>query len=908
MATSQGPRATSTPSNGELPRNAYANAFVSLKPRDGASAIQTRLHKARIVVEELADYFAARRELESAYLKALQKISKRSFISDPSALGPGFVPVYERLIAEIGEVASIHGELERKIGSECENVMRNAPNSGEWARQREHDDGLSSTLKEIQTLEQQLQKDQKKLEGASSKKAGSAQSKVIETQRSLDQTNQLWETEAPFAFEAYQRIDTQRLESMKETVTRFETAQSDAAQRLMTLTEQTLQATLNFDPQAEMQEFILKNGSGPGSRPTRAAVTTDTPQRKRTMLQRADSVASSARGSRTNGNGAAPEFGGPGRASSSASIHSYDQGSRAAGAGGGGNTTTTTTSTLKSAFSKFGRGRANRGATGTGGAGDTSTVYGGLPGEDGLHREQVRGDDDLERGGTLRPRTADQGVRRGTLSSLNENARSSFDDNDRLNATPGLMQPMTPTRAATSSSRGATSTATTAPPVPPIMASTAPQVDAEGFSIPPPDRKPWETAGSTGEEDQEELADSAGSGGPAATAQRMSVMNISHRPISPSDNAQDQAALERVRSTLLTSATPARRGTTRRDRRDVRNTTYNPLDNGSLSSLNAAATPGASSGTSQFGALPPQLTGGSGFGGSSNTFSGAPGVGGDRAQSLMSVNSASRAAAVANPFEGSVGTPGLRASITETVNAILTSGGNVARLMIVGEIAVSLKDVQNAQSQLHLRLDQFERLEKAAANPAFLQAVDSRPGEYTLDLGSLARSGRSDSGGGQQATILKYQVHVPADKMIRYLPLIVDAKWRFEPHQTSLLLNYSTNPECTTVTSASDVSFAVNIGPSNVTNVMAKPEGQWDANSKRMQWQLDSVDSSTGGGKILARFQTDGQGTSQGGVQAKWRTIGSTVSSLGIELVDAANGIQFDEVVQQTVSGKYLAQ
>ena len=131
------PAAPTPPSSGDLPRDAYANAFVSLKPREGAQLLQQRLHKARIVTDELAEYFAARKELESAYLKSLQKISRRSFLSDASALGPGFAPVYERLITEIGELASVHGDLERKFAEECEATMRAAPNKGEWARQRE---------------------------------------------------------------------------------------------------------------------------------------------------------------------------------------------------------------------------------------------------------------------------------------------------------------------------------------------------------------------------------------------------------------------------------------------------------------------------------------------------------------------------------------------------------------------------------------------------------------------------------------------------------------------------------------------------------------------------------------------------------------------------------------------------
>ncbi len=72
--------------------NAYANAFVGAKPRDAANLVQQRLRKAKLFNEELADYFAARRELEETYLKQLQKISKRSFLSDPSSIPPGFAP------------------------------------------------------------------------------------------------------------------------------------------------------------------------------------------------------------------------------------------------------------------------------------------------------------------------------------------------------------------------------------------------------------------------------------------------------------------------------------------------------------------------------------------------------------------------------------------------------------------------------------------------------------------------------------------------------------------------------------------------------------------------------------------------------------------------------------------------
>ncbi|PWN26284.1 hypothetical protein BDZ90DRAFT_265230 [Jaminaea rosea] len=930
-STSPPPAASSGAADGSLPPQAYANAFLPLKPRDATTLLQTRIHKARLLTDELADYFAARRELESTYLKALQKLAKRSFLSDPAALGPGFAPVYERLIAEIGETASVHGELEKKIAEECEMVMRNAPSRGEWARQKDHDDSLSSTLKELQLLESQLQKDQRKLETASSKKAGHAQAKAVDTQRSLDQTMQLWETEAPFTFEAYQRIDSQRLELLKETVTRFETLQSDAAQRLMGMTEQTLQAALGFDPKADMQEFILKNGKGTGERRAGGqglmAPPTGTPVRRPTTtmnnssrgggLQRNDSVASSIRPNTAgqqqqrerNGRGAGAEFGaGPSSASLHSSTNDTQQRTTRGGGGGGG-----AASTLRSAFGRFGRNKSNKGAGRDGNEGDTSTVYGTLPGSERLGDDSMMsrdtrdtpsrmldGDDDADdsRMATMRPsKTAAAAAAGGAAGG-------------------GLMAPMVPTRASVPPSTPSRTAAASPPPQLP-----APQVDSEGFSIPPADRfssGPASGAMGMASSDREELSDNVAPSSPTQRVANMSISPTATGGATTSGNtAQDQAALERVRSTLLTSGPPTRRNTTRRDRRDVRNTTYNPLatlDTSSGSRMNSAG------GMSQFGALAPQATGGSttsgtGFGAGavssspvSATFS--PAIGGDRAQSLVSTTSAAQQVPrPSNPFDAPPSAPGLRASITETVNAILScNGGGITRLMVVGDISVQLKDVATTSSPpLHVRLEAFEQLEKAAPNPAFLQGVAGKPGEYMLDVASLARQVNGASSA-STATILKYQVHVPTHKLAEYVPLNIDARWRLEAHQTSFLCNWSYNDSSKAGGRASEVVLTASVGPTNVTGHMAKPEGQWDAETKRMTWKLD--ESGMGeGGKVLARFQVDGQGTTQP-VQVRWAVPGSTMSALGITIVGGNEGAlsSFDEVARRTVSGKFVAQ
>ncbi|KAN0065372.1 hypothetical protein ACQY0O_001208 [Thecaphora frezii] len=872
--------------------SAYALALVPGKPRDSLNAIQQRLRQARIFNDELAEYFSARRELEETYLKQLQKIAKKNFLTDPTSISSGYLPIYERLIHELSEVADIHGELERRIAEECEAVLRNAASSGEWARLREYDDSLGNTVKELNLLEAQLAKDQRKVEAASSKKVGQAQNKVQETERAIAQTFEIWETEAPFAFEAYQRVDAQRLELLKEVVTKFETAQSDAAQRQMQLSERTMQECLSFDAQADMQDFILKHGitGRPGYRNGRPGGGST----------RRESVASRSVSSRT---GVPPSL--PARTNGleefGASNSSINSGDRAAGTVGESTPSKSSGSTLRSALSRIGR-RKDRDAN------HAQSSYGSLSGT------------------SSRPTTT-AASRPTQLGVLGEDSL----DSEPSSAEAGLMAPMTPSNADASRS-SSTAMAQQPPPIQVTAAAPPPRVDSEGYSIPPPDRKPWELdvgatattalaaspAGSHSmlDDDGDESADIVSDTG---LSSKVSSMNISSRPIAENTDS-DKAALERMRSTLLTSGTPQRRATTsRRDRRDVRNTTYNPAGMGigaedpRLSQFGAVASP--SSVTSPGSPFGPQ-----------SAFTGQPGVGEHRTQSMASFSST-------NPFEHSGTSAGVRASFSERVNVIF-AGREVTKVMVVGELSVSLRDVDaSAKPTLHLRLDAYEQLEKAAPNPAFLEAVADKPGEYLLNVRNLFEQGSAPVvGGGVQAVVLKYQVHVSETRKAEFVPLLVHAQWRCEAHQTSLLLNYQANPRSRLVTSSSsssasgavvpatvqDLQMAVQIQPTNVTNVMTKPTGTWSAESKTMFWKLNQhlpLPASEGEAevnKLLARFQIEGGASVPQPVFVKWKVAGRTVSTLGVEVVDPAGaaaeaGVRIEEVVRQCTAGKYIS-
>ncbi|WFC94251.1 hypothetical protein MBRA1_000878 [Malassezia brasiliensis] len=235
------------------PESSYASVFVPADPRISVQALQTRLKNARIFHEQIADYFSARREAEEAYVRQLQKITKRSFLSDTTYLPPEYRGVYDRLVSELAEVAQIHGQLERRIMRECEQPLRDAPSSGEWASLRRYDDTLAPILKELNSLESQLHKDQKKFE---SKRTGAQHAKLEATQEALTQAVNQWDQNVPLAVQAYERVDRARLTMLRETVRQFSRAQNDMAKALYDLSGETGHAASQFNVDHEMLTYV----------------------------------------------------------------------------------------------------------------------------------------------------------------------------------------------------------------------------------------------------------------------------------------------------------------------------------------------------------------------------------------------------------------------------------------------------------------------------------------------------------------------------------------------------------------------------------------------------------------------------------------------------------------------------
>jgi hypothetical protein len=459
-------------------------------------------------------------------------------------------------------------------------------------------------------------------------------------------------------------------------------------------------------------------------------------------------------------------------------------------------------------------------------------------------------------------------------------------------------------------------------------------LDADGFSVPPPDRhralweepnddlpapisstpviaagapKPRQSTGFSQNLSESPAGSTENLSSPTGSQPPKLNLALAPAPIEETEEER-QAALAKMQQTLQAAPTqPTRRGTVARGRRDVRNTMFAPGGlGGDLSQF------GGSPGTS-----PQTSTGlGSPFGqsnGNGNGIREAPPIV-TRQSSTSSVTSNnpfdSPSVAAAGGLSQSTMTtstdPGLRASLTETVNVIMKAG-TISRVQVSGEIHLSLRSTDiNAQSgPIHIRLNAFESLEKIAPNPAYLAQVPDKPGEYFLNSEVLANASKAN--GAKGTLLFRYQVHVQPGKEDSVIPLVLEPAFSCKDGETRMILNYK-SPSPSTLQNVSLIA-AFNPGPS-VSNVQTKPlGGVWSPSSRRLTWNLDQVQDA---GKLIARFTTEpGEAMSTLGVQASWAMEGSLVSGLGLEVVAGeleGDKWRFEEIKKGVTTGKYLAE
>ncbi|KAJ9115462.1 hypothetical protein QFC22_005220 [Naganishia vaughanmartiniae] len=862
-----------------LPRDLWVRQMEQLPPKTLLSSITSYTTASSHATDHLAEYLKARASAEGEYVQVLQKLQRRFTLaqggSERGETGEGGMS--ERFEEEIKLTIKTHSDYASIITRDYSEPLRTLPSLPPSSSDR-----LERTLKSYESANSKIAKAQKK-GGA---KLLAAQQDAADLQRQL--SAQL----VPEFIALAQQTTYHRLTMMKELGVKWETWQAEMGNRRAAASEVGMMQVLALEPEELVRSlprtaFGVTAGSGGGfvdaPRPSAGTPTRSSTLRRPTLT----SDASSARSSRH-----------PSDFTSAAGPQTPSGG----GSGGG------FASTLKS---KFGRKNSTMVPLGGGGS------FRGRAGSDAA------------------PASGNINAGRGqNMDSVSSRVQS-----------------------------GSTMPAALASPVP-LEASTHARgrpVDEEGFSVPPEDRgyAPWERNTQGGrrdllDDDNDEESGYAGHGerdetitalpttasplneSPSAIAQgnnnKFASLSLAPTPIQESETDR-AAALAKMQSTLLAQgpagtsnsgngSAPNRRATMRA-RRDVRNTMFTAVDRaGDDTSL--GETVKRQRGTS-----------GDIFGGAvSSAAALTPTRGVAALATNVRADSAipSPASTTMNPFDGNVSSApmgsGLRASFTETVNAVLTSAG-VQRIMITGEISLTLRDAHlgglDTSTPLHIRLNAFEQLEKVAPNPKYLSQVPNVPGEYLLDLDTLAHITSAAAPNARPPILFKYQVHIGDGKAGEWAPLEIMPQWKPMKGETRLVLTYGVNTRGRLASriasmktdgpiALQDLTLTVGLSGAPVTTVQAKPAGgTWQPERRKITWTLPDLplgaSATPSEGKIVARFITEGEEFGQPDqVTAQWRVSGTLSTGLDIVVVDPAAAWRFEQVRRGVVSGKYVAE
>lgn len=227
---------------------------------------------------------------------------------------------------------------------------------------------------------------------------------------------------------------------------------------------------------------------------------------------------------------------------------------------------------------------------------------------------------------------------------------------------------------------------------------------------------------------------------------------------------------------------------------------------------------------------------------------------------------------------------GLNSSVIETVSARFENG-KLVNSSLIGEIALAYNPANFSSpfSNENIRLESFASLEKVAPNPAFINQIPDREGEYSINLSSL----------GKTQIAFKYQSRL--SKGSSQAPLLLTPAFRPEANQFSVIINYALNPDFALngreSATLSNVMLAITVDGAKATSCLSKPQGTFSREKNLMFWQLNDVTLTAGAapGRLLARFATEGEAKG-GNVEARWEITGTNAQGLGSGLSVSIQG------------------
>lgn len=229
--------------------------------------------------------------------------------------------------------------------------------------------------------------------------------------------------------------------------------------------------------------------------------------------------------------------------------------------------------------------------------------------------------------------------------------------------------------------------------------------------------------------------------------------------------------------------------------------------------------------------------------------------------------------------ENLAATLGLSSSIAEVINASFKDG-QLIKSQVVGEVAFNYNG--NTSDPLVVTIP--NSFDKVLVNKTFIE--DLGQGKYKINPAFIT----SKTLGGLKYLLKPTQV-----------PVIIQQIWKFEPHQSSLMVSIrSTTP---LVLENFVVSVALN-HDIEATSASSKPQGAFNKEKNRITWRYPLSLTLNGEERLIARFMTNGLGSEhESGVQIKFQVKDPQVKYCSIYNENGEEIPTFRNLVSGSYSG-----
>ncbi|OJJ49973.1 hypothetical protein ASPZODRAFT_128559 [Penicilliopsis zonata CBS 506.65] len=871
----------------ELSRQEYPALLANLHPNQATAVLSDRVRIINKVNSDIADWLQERRRVEEAYVQGLRRLANRPQLENGAALGIFQLP-WQRILNATEMLASSHETLAQKIEEDVERPLR------EYGTKNRDLGAMNGIQADLASLAKSLDLSQKKLDKAKDRGLRGAE-KLASAVVAVEEGNQQWQSRAPFVFEQLQAVDESRVNHLRDVLTQLETHEVDHTERCRQAAESCLNVLLNVETADEIKTFATRiNGgrpvvprsqeaSGSSTAAAAAAAAPELPQQQQLPLPSPPARAESplpppppvTAAFHDDAASQRSVTSGPSRTPTAPELRPRETPRTKEPAPPPPQPRHSGLSGLKRLGTVMSRRKSIAQSPGGAFGGAEKKSRGPFPSfKRGDSSGQIPIPESPPRtAGADRPQTA-----LTTAGSIRRPSTTLEEDHPRAMSPIPAIQPASPTTNGT----GAHDAQHELP-------ANEPRVDSEGYT-----ERPQIIDEITRAEREAAGVEDAGLN-----------LTIRDQPILE-DEDQAKEAMDSMANTLRLRAqqTSVRRNAgTLRGRRDVRNTVFipNPPSAGAgqeptgLNSASDVSAPTSPSLQTRHGASPSLAT-------EDHTLS-----------DTTSIRSSHTLHSISGPVtHPELHEPGLNASIIETVSAWFSEGA-VTKSFVVGELALAYNTPSSPSSSsseaglspdTRIRLDNFQVLEKVAANPHFVSEVSSQEekrGEYNLVMANIARP--------LPTVAFKYQIHIDPTHASAYCPVIFHPAWNLEANQASAIIQYTLNPEFAPVESITlrNVILTVNLDTSTEDEVTKQPREaahaigavmypNAGATFRRKQsavvWRIPEIEvkSTSGGsgttstpGKFLVRFATAGGKPYQGKVDVKFELHTVDASSrLGI--------------------------